>query len=403
MAGGVRAVFASGLVVHLATTAVGAALLVRLGKSPLWACLLLFHPTLAIYSRTVMADEAAGTGLLLAGYFLTIAGVPGAIGAGLAVGLAAMMRYHAGLALVFVVVVIALDRGRPRRGRDALLCLLAGSAMGLLIIAYNLTVYRTFLDPFRNLGYYSRVFIVPHGLFYAAALLVIWPGMLLAPLLDRTRLRWFVRGVCGFYLAPLLFYYFHDVGPSWRETIVIGQRLLQVGLPQWVVSYAVVVDDRVAAPLGRLLAARPRAALAAAVCVGLLAVNGMVFHKHQQHLNHLLAAREAAIAVIPGGSLVVDDGALRKLFGIPVGVPKYRWQDLVFDGKVLVAGGDGILEHEASPWFLAVFGKYAGQPLPAAAQVLIDHYSMVPVPTRVPGLAVYSGGSCRRMGARPGG
>ena len=52
-------------------TAVGAALLARLGKSPLWAALLLLHPTLAIYSRTVMGDGASGAGLLLAGLFLT--------------------------------------------------------------------------------------------------------------------------------------------------------------------------------------------------------------------------------------------------------------------------------------------------------------------------------------------
>src|SRR5262249_42732158 len=51
MAGGVRATFLSGLLLHLALTALGAVLLERLGRSPLWAVLLLFHPTLAIYSR----------------------------------------------------------------------------------------------------------------------------------------------------------------------------------------------------------------------------------------------------------------------------------------------------------------------------------------------------------------
>src|SRR4051812_48628554 len=64
--GGVRAPFASGLLLHLARPAMGGALLARLGRSPLWAALLLLHPTLALYSRTIMADGAAGTGLLLA-------------------------------------------------------------------------------------------------------------------------------------------------------------------------------------------------------------------------------------------------------------------------------------------------------------------------------------------------
>jgi hypothetical protein len=403
LAGGLRAVFVSGLVLHLAMTATGAVLLVRLGKSPLWATLLLFHPTLAIYSRTVMADGAAGAGLLLAGLFVTISGAFGAIGAGLTVALAALMRYHAGLALPLTAVVIALDRDRSHRSRDALACMTAGSAAGLLIVAYNRSLYGTFLDPFTSgRGYFSAEFLVPHGLFYAGALMVIWPLMLAAPLLDRSRLRWLVRGVCGFFLTAAIFYYFHDRGASWMDTAVVGQRLLQVALPLWVVSYAVVVDDWVVAPLGRRLGGRGRAALVAAACIGLLVANGLVFHKHQQHLNRLLAAREATIAAIPAGSLVVDDGALRKLFGVPVGVPKYRWHGLTFQNTVPFTVSDGMIERERSPWFLAILRRYRDQPLPDAALALIDYYSMVRIPTRVPGLAVYVGRPGNSAG-RPGG
>ena len=92
--GGTRAVFVSGLALHLLATLAGAALLARLGRSPLWAVLILFHPTLAVYSRTVMADGAAGTGLLLAAIGVA-SGAP--VLAGLAVGLAAAMRYHSAL------------------------------------------------------------------------------------------------------------------------------------------------------------------------------------------------------------------------------------------------------------------------------------------------------------------
>jgi hypothetical protein len=90
MAGGVRATFASGLLLHLATTALAALLLERLGHSALWAALVLFHPTLAIYSRTIMGDEAAGAGLLLAALALTSSSRFAGIWAGLAVGLAAL-------------------------------------------------------------------------------------------------------------------------------------------------------------------------------------------------------------------------------------------------------------------------------------------------------------------------
>jgi hypothetical protein len=388
MAGGLRALFVSGLVLHLAMTATGAALLARLGKSPLWAALLLFHPTLAIYSRTIMADGAAGAGLLLAGLFMTVSGAASAIGAGLSVGLAALMRYHAGLALPLAVAAIVLDRDRPRRYRDALLCLAAGATVGLLIVAYNLAVYGTALNPFTSRkGYFSKEFLLPHGLFYAGALMTIWPFMLPAPVLDRSRLRWLIRGVCGFFIASAIFYYFHDRGKSWLETAVLGQRLIQVALPLWVVSYSVVIDERVVAPSRRWVQGRAGMVLTATTCVGLLAANGLAFRNHQQHLNRLLAAREAAAAAIPSGSLVVVHGGLRKLFGIPVGVPKYRWRMLAFERTVLARPGDEVIGRERSPWFLAVLGE--GQRLPEQARALIHHYHMVPVPTREPHLVLY--------------
>ena len=118
--GGTRAAFVSGLALHLLATFAGAALLARLGRSPLWAVLILFHPTLAIYSRTVMADGAAGTGLLLAALGV-VSGAP--VGAGLAVGLAAAMRYHSALALPLVAGSFVFPRGHERETlarRDAL-------------------------------------------------------------------------------------------------------------------------------------------------------------------------------------------------------------------------------------------------------------------------------------------
>ena len=248
------------------------------------------------------------------------------------------------------------------------------------------------LDPFTSKrGFFSSQFLGPHGLFYAGALMAIWPFMLPAPLLDCSRLRWLVRGVCGFFLTTAILYYFHDRGKSWPETAVLGQRLIQVALPLWIVSYAVVLDDRLVAPSRRWVGGRARVVLAAAACVGLLAANGLIFRKHQQHLNRLLSARDATAAAIPPGSLVVDHGALRKLFGVPVEVPKYCWHQLTFQGTVLVRPGDGVIGCERSPWFLAVLGAGEGQPLPDAALALVDHYRMVPVPSREPRLAVYVG------------
>jgi hypothetical protein len=389
--GGVHAVFASGLVLHLAMTAIGASLLARWDHSPLWAVLLLCHPTLALYSRTIMADAAAGTGLLLAAWAATFPTTSGALGAGLAVGLAALMRYHAGLALPIVAATIALDPQRPHSHRDTLLCLLAGGVCGVSLAGYNLVLYGTLLDPFTpQRGYFSiHEFLIPHTLFYTQALLLIWPAMLLAPVLDRSPSRWLVRGVCGFYLLAAIPYYFHDRGRSWIETLVVGQRLLQVTLPLWVVSYAAMVDDWVAAPLRRRLGARGSGVVAVWACVGLLALVGAMFEKHQDYLNHYQAWRRVLIAAVPEGSLVVDDGPLHKLFAVPVGLPSYRWRLLLFRDVPLVKPGDPELDREPRPWYLTVAPREPGAALPEAARRLIRFYHMEPVPVAVPELTVY--------------
>ena len=95
--------------------------------------------------------------------------------------------------------------------------------------------------------------------------------------------------------------------------------------------------------------------------------------------------------MIPQGSLVVVHGGLRKLFGVPVGVPKYRWHHLAFQDDVLVRPGDVVIGRERSPWFLAILGVGEGRPVPDAARTLIDHYHLVPLPSLEPQLAVYVG------------
>lgn len=388
MAGGVRWVFVSGLLLHLATTALAALLLARLGHAPLWAALVLFHPTLAIYSRTMMGDEAAGTALLLAALAFTSTSRLAGVWAGLAVGLAATMRYHAGLALPVVAAAFLLTPGRANRWRDAVLCLLGGGGAGALIVVYNLLVYGSPFESNPNMhGKFGADYLAPQAAFYATALMLIWPAMLLAPLLDRTPLRWLVRGVCGFFFVFLCFYYFHDSTPRWLETLVVGQRLFEVALPLWVVSYAGVIDDHVAAPLQRWLGPRVWTGIAALGCAGLLAGTALMFVRHEEHLNRLLAVRAATAAAIPEGSLVVCHGPLLKLFGVPLEVPTYRWRQLQYRDVVLDHTAE--INRQRRPWYLAVLLEQPGEPLPKAARALVARYEMEPVPTTNPRLLVF--------------
>src|SRR5262249_26352880 len=64
--GGYEAIFWSGMIIHLGLTLVAGLTLQKLQRSPLLALLVLFHPTLSLYSRTIMGDAPAGLFLLLA-------------------------------------------------------------------------------------------------------------------------------------------------------------------------------------------------------------------------------------------------------------------------------------------------------------------------------------------------
>lgn len=389
MAGGVPAVFASGLLLHLAAAVVAALLLARLGRSPLWAALVLFHPTLSIYSRTMLADGAAGGGLLLAGLAATLPTGAG-VGAGLAVALAAAMRYHAGMVLPIVAGSLAAQAGRDRPRREAALCLLAGSLGGGLIVLYNLAVYHAPVDPFSaRRGLFSAEFLVPQAAFYATCLMVLWPGMLLAPLLDRSPIRWMVRGVCAFYFVLFSFYYFHDRAPGWVETIVVGQRLIQVALPLWVVSYAGVVDDRVAGPIRRRLGDRTFAALAVAGCLGLLGGNALMFARHQEHLGRLRQDRDALAAAIPEGALLIQHGGAAKLFGVPVDLPVYRWRAIVPGGMRFDHGPE--IAGETRPWYIVFLRKFPGEAMPPEGLEMVGRYRMRRVDIDSPRFEVYEG------------
>jgi hypothetical protein len=190
-----------------------------------------------------------------------------------------------------------------------------------------------------------------------------------------------------------LFYYFHDIAPGRLETWILGQRLIQIALPLWIVSYAGALDDWVAGPLRRRVSDRAWTVLVSFACVALLAANGLAFARHQRHLDRLQQARDALVAHVPAGSLLVYQGSLVKIIGTPRDVPEYRFRLLEFEGKPVddpvVLFGD--LEHERRPWFLAILQRTPGEPAPGTmySRVLVERFGMERVAVDSPLLSLY--------------
>src|SRR5262249_14306320 len=159
------------------------------------------------------------------------------------------------------------------------------------------------------------------------------------------------------------------------------------------VSYAGMLDDWIVRPLREhsLLKPHPAAALAAFACTGLLVATGLLFDRHQRHLRTLLEARQAVVANVPAGALVVYDGWFPKLVGIPEDVPAYRLRQLTYlnrpaeDPRRLFAD----LDRESAPWYLAVLHKVPGGPMTDYARALIGRYGLECVGSPSPILSLY--------------
>jgi len=385
---GLKWIFVSGAVVHVAIVFVIAATLRRLNVSPLYAVLALFHPTLSLYSRTVMGDAPAGLFLALALFAYTLQSRSGLL-CGLAVGAAAVMRTQTGIVLPFVALAI-LMRDRPLRWRDSAECLLAGGAVGALLAAFNLWMVGNPVGLASKVGFFAMEFIPRNGSFYISALLLWWPGMLVAPFLAPKGVRAGLLALTIPILALLLPYYWFDQGGSFIQTSVLGQRLIQSALPVWIVAYALAIE-RYALPFLRALVPRPAVwATATVLLIGGCTAQALLFRQHQRHLEHMVDVREWVASHVPSGSLIVGNSTLRKLFGVEgASAVSYRWLAYGYFDETIDNSKE--LADEQSPWFLATLDKTTPAEEPNAFADYRHRYTLRIVDAPFPDLRIYAG------------
>jgi hypothetical protein len=350
---GLHSIFISGALIHAAMTFAAALVHDTLGQSPLWALLVLWHPTLSIYSRTIMGDAPAGLFLLLA-VLAILRFDRGWLWAGLFLGVAVWMRYHVALVVPFFVLAIWQNTLRLRGGRaDAIKCLAAAAVVMAPVPVYNLAQFGRIFGRYApgDQGLLGANFFLPNLGFYALALMVIWPGMLLS-LLHRSRVSAYARAICLPVLAFFCFYFFHDSGTSFLQTEILGLRLLQCVLPVWIVTYGVFLSETSVPLLRARIGPAAFAGAAAAVALVLLLSQWYAFSVHQRYLLALERTRNDVARRIPSGSVILSNVMLHKLFAIAdPSLPKYEW--IEYD-----------LEHTFSPpkghWFLAYLPRRPG-------------------------------------------
>ncbi|HEX4948628.1 MAG TPA: hypothetical protein VFZ34_18275 [Blastocatellia bacterium] len=384
--GGIQSVFLSGALIHILLTIVTGLILARLAISPLYAVLVLCHPTLALYSRTVMGDAPAALCIMLAVLALLYTRHPGKW-IGFAIACAAVSRYQLGILLPIVSLVLWKDRNLERPKREAVACLIAGGVIGGLIVAYNLWLYG---HPVGLVRVYSFdiSFVPGNTAFYLTSFLLIWPGMLLLVACDSSRIRWYSWSLSLPVFLLLLPYYYYDKGTSFAQTLILGQRLLQPIIPLLTISYVFVLVKKLWPKLQAYVPERLPAAAAVATCLVLLLAQLFMFHQHQNRLLQYKTAREWVSTQIPANSLIISNNNLFKLLAVPApGIPNYRLQESDFFGYQF--DYSKLIEAEKKPWYLAYFSKNGSNEIPAYIRDYQAKYQLVRIDSGAQGVILY--------------
>jgi hypothetical protein len=303
-----RAVFALPIAAAVLLAVTARAALKSWGKSPLWALLVLAHPTIVVMSRTAMADVPQAAAAVAAWW----ACKRGRAAVTIAWLVILMGLKPTGNVLAFAIVAgEALSSQAALRARDAAAWrrLGAGIAGGVLGFAFSLLENRVANGTFGS-GY-DVVFeqIKPFSLTYLQArvpthlvTVLLVPPLLLGGAWTFWRRRDFgPLFVTGGYLAMMCVYFFSDTGTSRLETLALSPRLILPVVAFLLVGYGAWLEELIAS-LGRSrpLDARPAGAprwLVLALGALPLASAATISARHRSYQLAMDYVREIATAV----------------------------------------------------------------------------------------------------------
>ncbi len=307
---GWQAVLVTNLAVHLASFFVLARLLRVLQVPSGFALLYLFHPTAVIYSRTVMADTLSGLLILLAfsAYLSrrdTLCGV--------VIGLSVLVRTANILVLpVFLAAFLFL---KPEARADNLrsagtrsVRLLLGALPFLLVAGYYMLVIAEGKMA-GHTGTFSPSYFPQMFPAYVASLMVVYPGMLLAPALYRGPGRGVLACLAYGFVLLYSFWYYRDQGSSAAETLIVGQRYFLAVLPLFIAAYSVVLWKYM-----RSWSRRAQIALSLGSVVLLFLMTVAIHFRHGRYLADLAQVRNTLVQIVAPDDLLVCNTPIAKLF-----------------------------------------------------------------------------------------
>ncbi len=280
----------------------------------MWAALILLHPTLLLYSRTIMADLTAAL-CVTAGFFWSDARRTHPFLAGIALGVCPVVR-TATLPLAGVLGLAMAWRLWRSGQTHQLAAAGAGAAIPLILLGtYNQLIFG---DPLATnaaaTGYFEWGTSPGRALFYLVALNLVWPLLATAIVATRHPRRVEAQLLLGISIVLFSGYYFVDRRFGLPADFVVGLRFFVPILPILVIVYV----ERLAVWAARI--PLRNAALAGALAAVLVGDAGLVL-RHQRFLGESAARREVAVAAAQGWERVIVHGSVAELMSTAWGAP----------------------------------------------------------------------------------
>ncbi len=352
-----RTGFMVGLMALLGVTWLTATLLQRDGRSPLWAALVLLHPTLVLYARTLMSDVTAAL-VLTAGFAWSDMREPRPFRAGLAFGLGPLIRtaivpVAAALGLLFV-----LRLARANRWRD-LTFAVGGAAVPLVaLLFYNAYVFGS---PFESHSPVSTFFdwSTSHqrAIFYVVALNLLWPALAIGVIMSRHRRRVEAQLILAISYVFFAGYYFVDRRYGLPADFVIGLRFFVPILPILAIVYA----ERIESWMPQF-AKRPP--LIAGTIVMVMVANITLVARHQGFLRETATRRDIAVQAAQEADFVVVHGGAAELmspaWGAPAFTIRHDVESMQALGAAMVAEGNRVLLIAQGTWADILYDRSGG-------------------------------------------
>jgi len=213
----------------------------KLNIDPVYSLIFLLHPTILLFSRTLMSDIPSMFFLLLGILFLLD---KKSITAGLSLGFLVLLRYPN-----FIIIIGILGALLYTKEYKKALLLLPGIAffsfvlLGYILHAFGFPSGLFSISGARSFSIQYFIYNLPY---YLLSLNVLYPGMLLGAIFFGFKSR-----KISFFVIPALvvilfysFYYYIDGGSNIIEKLVKGQRFMVPIIPLLLIPYLDFLHDK---------------------------------------------------------------------------------------------------------------------------------------------------------------